>query len=222
MERKLPNLFVVSCNSQDLVDADFMWSLLKNVFEYGNAGGKVFVYRGGHPWDVVRNNQGINEFLHQFEWDIMVKCDVDQWYPDNYFLDMVPLVEEYKVIGPVIYDRMPTSYYAPLVLDKPFGQFIPIDGHSGIHTFPYTHTNNFYAREVLEKLAPPWYEAKMSEDGLSRANHVDYDFLDKIREVGYEIYTNCDITVEHIVKVKLNKKFHRAIRGSYDRSKRFL
>jgi hypothetical protein len=199
-----------------------MWSLLNNVFTYGNEGGKVFVYRGGHPWDVVRNNQGIDAFLHALDYDIMVKCDVDQWYPENYFLDMVPLVKDYPVIGPVIYDRQQRTSFAPLVVDEPFGKFIPIDGHSGIHKFPYTHTNNFYARVALEQVAPPWYEAHLSEDGLSRANHVDYDFLDKIRDAGYDIYTNCDITVEHITKVRVSKEFHRKQRGDHGRVKRFL
>jgi len=212
----------VSCNSQESVDADYLWSLLSNVFSYIEEGGKVYVWRGGHPWDVVRNNAGIDAFLHALDYDVMAKCDVDQWYPPNYFLDMAVLVEEYPVIGPVIYDRGQRSGFAALVVDKPWGRFLDIDGHSGIHKFPYTHTNNFYAREVLEKIAPPWYVAELSEDGLKRANHVDYDFLDLIREAGYDIHTNCDITVEHITKVRVTKEFHQKMRGNHARTQRFL
>jgi hypothetical protein len=222
MKKDLPSLFVVSCNSQDSVDSDYLWSLLSNVFAYIEEGGRIFVWRGGHPWDVVRNNAGIDAFLNS-DYEVMAKCDVDQWYPKDYFLDMVPLVEEYPVIGPVIYDRGQRSNFAPLVVDRPWGHFINIDNHSGIHKFPYTHTNNFYAREVFENIEKPWYEAHLSEDGLSRANHVDYDVLDKIRKAGYDIYTNCDITVDHITKIRVNREIHEKIRGNHGRrSKRFL
>jgi len=218
---KLPNLFVVSCNSQDKVDSDFLWSLLGNIFTYGNAGGKVKVFRTKHPLDAVRNNMGFDAFLKDKEYDICARCDVDQWYPEDYFFDTVPLVEKHKVIGPVIYDRMPFNNYAPLVIEKPWGRFIPIDGLTGIHKFPYTHINNFYAREVLEAVSPPWFEALLTEDGMGRANHPDYTFLDRIREAGYDIYTNCDITVEHLVQVRVDKEFHQKMRGNHV-SKRIL
>jgi hypothetical protein len=196
-----------------------MWSLLGNVYAYP---GVTKLFRGGHPWDVVRNNQGIDAFLKS-DFDIMVKCDVDQWYPTDYFHQMLRLVEEYKVIGPVIYDRQQETGFAPLVLDKPLGRFICIDNESGIHKFPYTHTNNFYAREVFENIPKPWYEAHMTADGLGRANHVDYDVLDKIRKAGYEVYTNCDVTVEHITTLRINREVHLRMRGDkYERVKRFL
>jgi len=72
-----------------------------------------------------------------------------------------------------------------------------IEGKTGIQEVPYTHTNNFYAREVLEKIPQPWYEARLADDGLNRGNHVDYTFLDKIKAVGYPIYLNLDVEVLH-------------------------
>jgi hypothetical protein len=170
--------------------------------------GEIFVYRSDHPWDVIRNNRAIHVFLNT-KYDILVKCDIDQWYPGDYFTKMVPLVEDYKVIGPVIYDRQFHNNYAPLVTEGPGGPWIDMTNESGIHKFPYTHTNNFYAREALEAVDPPWYEARLSSDGLHRANHVDCDFQDSLREAGYEVYTNCDMTVEHIVRARINKEYYR-------------
>jgi len=215
---ELPNLFVVCCNSQENVDADFMWTFLRNVFLWK---GGIFVYRADHPWDVVRNNRAIKTFLDS-GYDILVKCDIDQAYPANYFEEMAPLVEIYKVIGPVIYDRQEHNNYAALVREKPDGLWIDISKESGIHQFPYTHTNNFYAREVFESFGPPWYEAHMSSDGLRRENHVDGDVQDKLRAAGYPVYTNCDVAVEHIVKVRVNKEFQRKMGEDYAGHKTFL
>lgn len=192
-------LFITVCNSQDWVYGQFFWSFVQALanceYEYG-------VYRGAHPWDVVRNNQAIDKFLHNNSFDVLVKMDADQTYPADYFRRMVPLVEEYKVIGPMIYDRHHTNGYFPLVFQSK--DILNLNAGKiahqrvGIGQYPYTHTNNFYDRDVLAQISPPWYEARLSEDGLERANHVDYDFLDKIKDAGYPIYLNHDVVVGHI------------------------
>lgn len=200
-------LFLVICNSQTIVDANMMWSLLFNL-----VGSKypVQIYRASHPWDIVRNNQGIQKFLES-DADIMVKMDVDQIYPPNYFSNMVPLVDEYKVIGPVIYDRHSSSGYRTLAFDSKsdlFGTWLDVSCAEGIREYNYTHTNNFYAREVFENIPKPWYEAHATRDGLDRANHVDYDLLDKIKDSGYSIYLNHEIVVKHIAYIGVDKEFH--------------
>ena len=74
---------------------------------------------------------------------------------------------------------------------------IDIEGKSGVLQVPYAHTNLFYKREVVENVPMPWYEAYMTDDGLNRANHVDFDVLDKIKKAGYPIYIDLDVRVGH-------------------------
>jgi hypothetical protein len=195
----MPKLFIGICNSQKDVPASFFWSFIN----IQNPCPSVAM-RSGHPWDVVRNNAIIDAFLKS-TFDVLVKMDIDQEYPSDYFTTMVPLVEQYGVVGPLIFDRWQQSGYMPLAFEKYGNPHVlndgwkkwDIRGKTGVHEIPYTHTNNFYAREALEKIPAPWYEAKLSADGLSRANHVDYNVLDKIKAAGFPIYCNLDVCVKH-------------------------
>ena len=48
----------------------------------------------------------------------------------------------------------------------------------------------------------------MSPDGLDRANHVDFTYLDKIKGAGFPIYCNLDVVVEHLAKVPISREVH--------------
>lgn len=205
-------IYVGVAQSQEWVHSQFMWSLLGAIT---NAGYELCVVREDHAWDEVRNNIMIQKFLDS-DCDILAKCDADQVYPVDYFRTMVPLVEKYPVIGPIIFDRSPDSGYASLCCgDKLAVRTSGFDllNVSGVCEFEYTHTNNFYAREVLEAIDPPWYKREMSENGQQYTNHVDYDFLDKIKAAGYTIAVNCDVVVGHLIYMPLTKESVHRLRG---------
>lgn len=189
-------LFVGICNSQHHVPAEFFWSFINIKIVC-----QTVPFRSGHPWDVIRNNMIINKFLES-DCDILAKMDIDQSYPSNYFERFIPLVEQFKVIGPLIYDRWKTYNYMPLMFSELTQGFMlkkmDLSDKTGIIEAPYAHTNLFYAREVLEKVLPPWYEAYATESGLDRKNHVDYTFLDKIKSAGYPIYIDLSTVVGHM------------------------
>ena len=187
-------LFLGICNSQHNMPSEFFWSFIgiKQVCP-------TFPFRSKHPWDVIRNNVIIDKFLKS-DCDILAKMDIDQSYPSDYFERFVPLVDKYKVVGPLIYDRWPTYDYMPLAFSERDGfvlRKIDLSKCTGIIEAKYPHTNMFYAREVLEKIPPPWYEATQSVTGLERANHVDYDFIDKIHNAGYLTYIDLSTVVGH-------------------------
>lgn len=198
-------IFLGVGQSQEWTHSQFSWSFLAAVT---NAGYPSQVMRGDQSWDEVRNNNMIDQFL-QSDCDIFVKCDADQVYPVDYFRVMVPLTEKYSVIGPVIFDRAPKNGFLSLACtDKNdvLGSNVDLLNMRGIHEIPYTHANNFYAREVFENVKPPWFERELSEDGTHYANHVDYDFLDKIKDAGYRIMANCDVVVGHLVYIPLTRE----------------
>lgn len=188
-------LFIGICNSQREIPHQFFWSFMAiKKFYYCS-----MAWRSDHPWDVIRNNRIIDKFLKS-DCDVLAKMDIDQIYPSEYFGRFMDLVKKYKVIGPLINDRWNQNNYMPLAFESYKGnefKLFPIAGKTGIHKIPYSHTNLFYAREVLEKIPPPWYEAHMTKDGLDRANHVDYTFLDKIKQAGYPVYIDLDTKVGH-------------------------
>lgn len=187
-------LFLGICNSQDFVPAGFFWSFINIKSQW-----QTEVYRSTHPWDIIRNNRIIDKFLKS-DCDVLVKMDIDQAYPPMFFEKLVPLVEQYKVIGPMIKDRWRSNGFCPLAFSSHDGMVLhtySLTGKSGVVEIPYAHTNLFYAREVLEKVPPPWYEATQTEDGLERKNHVDFTFLDKIKAAGYPIYIDLDTVVAH-------------------------
>jgi len=188
-------LFIGICNSQDFVPSGFFWTFvnIKNIWD-------TIIYRSAHPWDVVRNNKIIHDFLKS-DCDILVKMDIDQTYPSNYFEKFVPLVEKYKVIGPLIYDRCEFNNHMPLAFSERYDGMVlrkmDISKKTGIVEIPYAHTNMFYSREVLEKIPSPWYEAYLRDDGLERRNHVDYTFIDKLKDAGYSTYIDLSTVVGH-------------------------
>ena len=189
-------IFIGICNSQDFMPSNFFWSITRLMGKWTTR-----LYRSGHVWDVVRNNQIIDQFLKS-DCDVLAKMDIDQMYPPNYFERLVPLVEQFKVAGPMIYDRWDQNGYMPLAFQKVDGlKLYPMDivKHlSGVVDIPFPHTNLLYHREVLEKIPPPWYEAHLREDGLERANHVDYTFIEKIHKAGYRTMIDLDCVVKHM------------------------
>jgi len=136
------------------------------------------------------------------DYDYFVKLDVDQTYPSNYYEVMVPLIEKYKCIGPVIYDRWRENNFVPLVFDHPAKVMIE---KKGIEELKFLHTNVFFAREVLEAIPAPWYECALNETGTDRAFHVDRHFMAKVITAGYKIFVNYDVTVKHIAEVEIDK-----------------
>lgn len=177
------------------------------------------VCRSRHSWDVPRNNRLIKNFLDS-DCDVFVKLDIDQVYPHNFFTGLVPLIQEYKVIGPMIYDRWEAGGFQPLAFTeysvnckhKP----MDLTGLRGVVEIPYPHTNMFYAREVLESLDPPWYEIGLASNGVDKDRHIDYYFIDKIHKAGYKTYINLDIVVEHIALVRCNERTHKAMTQAWE------
>lgn len=191
------SLFIGICNSQESVPSGFFWSFV-NI----RMPGPVKIYRSGHPWDVIRNNIMISEFLKS-DCTMFAKMDIDQVYPPDYFDRLVPLVEKYKVSGPIIFDRWEQNSFMPLAFNKVNYNMFPTEVMpdkelKGIVEVPYPHTNLIYHREVLEKVSPPWYQAYLSPDGLGRMNHVDFSFIEKIHRAGYKIMIDCDCEVKHM------------------------
>lgn len=199
-------LFIGINNTQESVPSTFFWTFINIRNPYPTS-----AFRSEHAWDVVRNNHIIHYFL-QSDCTILIKMDIDQAYPPDYFERFVPLVSKYKVIGPLIYDRLPQNNFMPLAFERinyPVSM-TPMDlsNLSGIVEIPYAHTNLFYHREVIEKLSPPWYEAYQRQDGSGRANHVDFDFISKIHKAGYKIHIDLDCVVGHQYTSYVGRRFH--------------
>ena len=199
-----PKLFIGVCNSQEFVPSDFHWSweMMEKPYKYDRV-------RFTHPDDSIRNNAMIDLFL-QGNCDIMVKMDIDQKYPIHFFEFLVPQVEKYKVIGPLIYNKWRTTNYTPLMYVENSYPFMgkTMENYSGIVEVPYPHTNLFYARETLENIKPPWYVKHYDEKGLHRTNDTDFTFLDKVKEQGYKLYINTSVHVGHLVHDAVDVKTH--------------
>lgn len=161
--------------------------------------------------DLCRNNKMIDTFLKS-DCDIMVKMDIDQVYPQHYFVFMVPLVEKYKVVGPRLHNKWRTANYRPLMFETNDFPYLAgsMEATESIQEVPYPHTNLFYAREVLEKIPPPWYEKTYNAKGTGRTNDMDFTFLDKVKVAGYKIYINNGVEVKHLVMEGVDSKlFYR-------------
>ncbi len=78
--------------------------------------------------------------------------------------------------------------------------------YSGITKVEYPHTNMLYAREVLESVSPPWYKVVHNEDGTKRAKDLDFTFLEKLKEKGWEFYIDTTCVVKHLVVEGVDSK----------------
>jgi len=201
----MKKIFIGVCNSQEQMPSAFFWSMIGQV----DFVAQPMFARAVHPWDVIRNNQLIDWFL-KTDCEYFVKTDVDQVYPNDYFKRMVPLLDKYEVIGPLIFDRPYQSGFTPLVNWLDSREHYDIKGKTGIEEVPYLHTNCFFRRDVLEKIPRPWYEVQMTADGMGRANHIDGTFMKKIPAAGFHIYLNYDVVVDHLATVPIS-------RGVYER-----
>ena len=198
-------LFIGVCNSQPTVPSTFHWSweAIEKPYPYEKV-------RFDQNEAVLRNNNMVSEFLKS-DCDIMVKMDIDQEYPTNYFKVMVPLVEKHKLVGPLIYNKWRKNAYPPLLyvsntfpLVRPTRDWMKDVDKDGMYKTPYAHTNLFYSREILEKIDAPWYEIGISEDGCSLTMNSDLSFIDKIIKLGYYTYINTNIEVGHLVEESID------------------
>jgi len=204
MDKK--KLFIGIKNTQDRVPASFFWSFIY-ITPAPNV--QVAIVRSDNSRAPVRHNQLLKMFLEK-EYDYYVEMDVDQKYPRDYFIKMVPLIDKYKAIAPLIFDRQLFNNFFPLVFeDADIDNFtckpMDITDKYGIIETKYCHANIFLAREVVEKLGWPPYPGLLTDDGLDKKQHADFLFNDKIREAGYRIYVNLDVEVEHLAEVPVNR-----------------
>jgi hypothetical protein len=193
----MKGLFVGICNSQKKINSSFFWSVMGIKPPYPNF--PIHLFRAKDKLSVIRNNKIIKGFLDS-SFDYFVKMDVDQIYPFNYFEVMVPLIDKYKVIAPLIFDRWRSNNFCPLAFESiEYNNAIPIDitGKTGIESIEYAHTNCFFHREVLENIEPPWHDIELSEDRMSVVNNGDRYFINKLNNAGYKTYINFDVVVRH-------------------------
>lgn len=190
----MKGLFVGICNSQYKINSSFFWSVLGIKANF-----HVQFFRSKNKLSVIRNNEIIKGFLDS-PFDYFVKMDVDQIYPSNYFKIMVPLIDKYKVIAPLIFDRWRLNNFCPLVFESiKYDNAVPMDitGKTGIEPVEYAHTNCFFHREALEAIKPPWHDIELSEDRMSIVNNGDRHFINKLNNAGYKTYVNFDVVVKH-------------------------
>lgn len=198
-------LFIGIANSQSTVPSLFFWSLLAI-----KPALPTTIKRAGQSEAVVRDNSLIYWFLKS-DCDYFVNMDIDQTYPPDYFEVMVPLIDEYKCIGPLIFDRWPESGFMPLMaMDEGFSQFNAnkVLDSRGIIEVPFSHNNLFFAREVLEAIEPPWCNMELRKDGMGKTFHQDRCQTERIVEAGYKIYINTDVVVKHIVEMEIDRDFY--------------
>jgi len=200
-------LFLGIENSQDKVSSSFFWSF---VYLKPVPGLHIGVVRSSNSRAPIRHNYLFKMFLES-DFDYYVKMDIDQRYPPDYLQKMVPLIDKYKVIAPLIFDRQFSDGFMPLVfsdadVDKFTCRPMDITGKHGIIEVPYCHANLFMAREVVEKIDGPPYPEVLADNGLQVKQHADFLFNDKIREAGYKIHVNLDVEVEHLVEFPMNRK----------------
>ena len=198
-------IFVGICNSQEAVPSGFFWSVVGLRSDV-----PVHFSRAVSKWGIIRNNQIIKNFLDS-DFEYFVKMDVDQVYPADYFEKMVPLIDKYKVVGPLIFDRWRFNNFAPLVfdnMDQSQAYAVDIKGKSGVHPYPYFHTNCFYHREAIESIDPPWYEIRFSEDMMKVVENGDRFFIQKLVDAGYQPHINFDVVVQHITENGVDREFY--------------
>ncbi len=64
-------------------------------------------------------------------------------------------------------------------------------------------TGLFVAREVFEQIPPPWFECHYDEKGLLKLGE-DFDFCEKVRAAGYEIWAVPKFAQKHVKEVVLS------------------
>lgn len=192
-------LFIGVPNSQPVVPSLFFWSVMgiRPIIP-------SVLKRAGQSTSAIRNNVLIRTFLDS-DCDYYIKLDVDQTYPPNYFTAMIPLLEEYKCIGPLIFDRWQESKFVPLVWEQPARKTV---AKTGIEEVPFLHSNCFFHREVLEAISPPWFDVAITRDGLNKTFHGDRHFMGKVPEAGYKIYVNYDVVVKHLAEIEIDRDIY--------------
>ena len=203
-------LFIGIANSEEKKHSAFFWSFvqIRKVCE-------TVVFRASHADSNLRNNNLLNSFLES-GFDYYIQMDTDQIYPQDYLEKMVPLIDEYKVVAPVIYDRWLSNRFFPMVysdldpktLNSRFCDIVDIKGKTGVEEVAWTHTNLFMAREVVEKLPKPIFKLYFTEDGLGKCKHTDHAVNEKIKNAGYKIYMNFDVVVKHIASVPVDAEVY--------------
>lgn len=137
-----------------------------------------------------------NRFIRELEGEWLFLMDDDHRFDPDLLIKL--LDHELDVVVPITSKKFPP--YEP-VLYEADGSFVDLTGKSGLIEIGACGKPGMLIRKhVLDAIPDPWCENKDTEQGAE-----DMDFCDKIREAGFQIFADLDLSLGHMAPYTVTK-----------------
>jgi len=169
-------------------------------------GEHVLIRSKGGSIDVLRN--GIVKLAQSAGCSHLLMFDTDMIYEVDTVKKLLDCDKD--IVGALCFKRSP-----------PFNPFMIKDG-KGIEEWEdgslvevdRTGTGCLMIKmQVFDDIPSPYFQTLIDNDGMVTLGE-DYNFCDKAREAGYEIYVNTNVQAEHLSEMRINKDFYRYWKGA--------
>lgn len=176
------------------------------------------IARTGVPF--IHLNYGYAERVHNLAaWEFLasdythlIVLDSDHTHPSDIVQELCKIViedPEIKIVGGLNYRRTPP--YSPCTLIEVNGKAArPVEWDSGLQEVSSIGTANIMiAREVFEKIEPPWFINEYSE-AIRTTGGYDTYFCNKARAAGFAIWCDFGLCSPHMGSHRINERTYRS------------
>jgi hypothetical protein len=138
----------------------------------------------------------------------LLMMDTDQIYPNDAVLKLME--HDVDAVGALVHRRYPP--FAPILYRGDLGKYnyVPYDETYSDQLVEVDATGCgciLYNMNVFKKIPPPWFELIPHENGKPVGE--DIRFCSKMREVGFRVFVDTSVHIDHITTFRVN-------RGTYD------
>ena len=145
----------------------------------------------------------------------LIMMDTDQIYPEDTLMKMLAVIEKYnaKVVGTIVYRRYPP--FDPLAFNiEKGGKLVKIEDKEifskEVIQVDVTGCGCILLNmEVFNIIKYPWFEDKSAEivdfKSGKRGSGEDIGFCKKLHKLGYKIYIDTSVEIEHLSMLSVNK-----------------
>ncbi|GEM_PF-618086 len=168
------------------------------------------------PLDLNRNRLGQKSL--DLKADAMLFLDADMTFPP----DLIPrLIQDMRETGPAVISGLyfkKAPPFPPVSANKIFSRdeqkMFPVEIDSG-HPDSMGHLVEcdvvgmgaaLISREVLEAIAPPWFEYEVYQKTGERTVTEDVPFCRKAKQAGFKIYTDLGLECGHITAITVTRR----------------
>lgn len=138
----------------------------------------------------------------------LIMMDADMVYPQNTIMKLIEHKDK-MMVGALCFKRYP-PFNPVMIKDSKI-----IDEWEEDELLDVDRMGTgcvLFNMRIFDEIDRPWFKKVIDDNGLVIRGE-DYEFCDKVKQAGYDIYVDTSIECEHLAKIRINRKFWKMWEG---------